>query len=322
MADRVRSQRAAAPLGTLSAAFERSGSPFWLMDRIQQQGLDRAQGFELQVNYGGDQWQGGRHATEAALVNGEVDFIDCDWLTLLRCRREGLPITAVYPYGRILGGLVVPPASRIREPTELRGRRIGVVNRNDKNWLLLRTYTQRLLDLDLDRQASIVEAGSKTTLGEWLQQGQLDAALVYWHQIPALVQQGYRLLVDIPLLLPALGSAAAPTTFFIFRDQLIAEQPALVQAFIAAYEAARRQLMQDERCWQRIGHELLALDNAELLTQLRRSWASRIAQPWNVAQLEGLWPLTELLQGGTRQQFEQAFAWDFMQHQPPVGAEP
>jgi len=322
MADLVRTQPAGAPLGTLSAAFERTGSPFWIMDRIQREGLDRRHGFALRIHYGDDQWQGGRHATEAALVNGEVDFIDCDWLTLLRCRAEGAAISAVYPYGRILGGLVVAGDSTLRDLDDLHGRRIGVVSRRDKNWRLLRAYGQRLHDLDLATRARVVEAGSKTTLAAWLHSGSVEAALVYWHQIPALVHQGYRLLLDIPLLLPALGCSGAPTTFFIFRDQLIATQPALIRAFCAAYEDARQQLLQDEQGWQHIGRELLGIDDPLLIGQLRRAWSGRIGQPWNRDQLQALWPLTEVLQGGSRPQFEQAFAWEFMQPPTHTDADP
>ncbi|MEH6628021.1 MAG: ABC transporter substrate-binding protein [Motiliproteus sp.] len=297
--------------GTLTAAFERTGSPFWLMDCIQQQGLDRKYGFTLQVNYLDDQWQGGRHATEQALVDGDVDFIDCDWLTLLRCRREGLPISAVYPYGRILGGLMVPPGSPVQDVGGLYKKSVGVVNRRDKNWMLFQAYSRQVMGIDPETSLRLREAGSKTTLLQWLQQGELDAAIVYWQQIPALQQQGYRLLLDIPLLLPALATITTPTSFFIFREQLIAARPELIRAFIAALKDAILHLDQQPRSWQRIGKELLDISDAELL-QLRHLWHSRIAQPWNVEQLQALWPLTRQLFGGDKKQFMQAFAWSFM----------
>lgn len=313
---------AIAPLGVLTAAFERSGSPYWLMDCIQQQGLDRRHGFELVIRYGDDQWQQGRHATEAALLAGKVDFIDCDWLTLLRCRAEGAAISAVYPYGRILGGLLVAAHSAIHELGDLAGATLGVVNRRDKNWVLLQAYAQQHHDLDLERVCRVVEVGSKTELAVQLQQGHLDAALLYWHLLPGLVQQGCRLLVDIPLLLPALGTQPAPTTFFLFRDALIQSQPALVHAFIAALEDALQQLRQPQ-AWQRIGHELLGIDDPEQLRQLQRSWQNRIGQPWQPEQIQGLWPLTQQLTATpsspfthtefTHTQFKQAFAWAFFQ---------
>ncbi len=304
-------------LGTLTAAFERTGSPFWLMDCIQQQRLDQRYGFELRVNYLDDQWQGGRHATEQALVDGDVDFIDCDWLTLLRCRQEGLAISAVYPYGRILGGLMVPPDSPVQDVRGLFRKRIGVVNSRDKNWILLQAYIRQFLGLEPNTSMSVREAGSKTTLLQWLQQDEVDAALVYWHQIPALQQQGYQLLLDIPLLLPALSTTTTPTTFFIFRDQLIAENPELINAFIAAFKDAVQHLDQQSQSWQRIGQELLDISDAQLL-QLRHLWHSRVAQPWNVDQLQGLWPLTRQLVGGDKQQFMQAFAWPFMNSNAPT----
>ncbi|NEV63931.1 ABC transporter substrate-binding protein [Thiorhodococcus minor] len=98
---------AQAPLGTLRAAFERTGTPAWIMRVIQAKGLDRAEGFRLQVALTGDGDRGHRQATLEALRSGEVDFIDTDWISIGRMREDGDSVSAFHPYGRIMGGLVV-----------------------------------------------------------------------------------------------------------------------------------------------------------------------------------------------------------------------
>lgn len=96
-----------APLGTLRSAFERTGTPAWIMRVIQDLGLDRAEGFRLDVALTGDGYQGHRQATLGALRSGEVDFIDTDWISISRMREDGDSVSAFHPYGRIMGGLVV-----------------------------------------------------------------------------------------------------------------------------------------------------------------------------------------------------------------------
>ncbi len=316
-----------APLDTLRAAFESTGSPHWIMYTIQQLGLDRQLGFELQIDYLDDQMRGQRHSTEQALVDGSVDFIDTDWITLGRCRHQGLRVSAVYPYGRILGGLVVPHDSSIQQLPQLQGRTLGVVSTLDKNWILARAYAQQKYQFDLTDNTKLQQAGSKSVLKQWLDQRRVDAALVYWHQIPFLAQQhDYRLLLDIPAVLPELGLAPTPTTFFVFRDDFVEQRPELVRAFINAFERALQRLHTSDALWQQIAHKLLKIDDPQLLDAMREIWCSRMPGRWNrtaIEELQGLYQQLEQLQqqqgdtlGAGSQLPNDCFNWQFMQ--PPT----
>jgi len=315
------------PLGCLRAAFETTGSPHWIMYTIQQLGLDRKFGFELQIDYLDDRMQGERHATEQALVEDRVDFIDTDWITLARCRHQGLKVSAVYPYGRILGGLVVPNSSTIHSLPQLSGKTLGIVSTLDKNWILARAYAQQRYQFDLAAGVNLQQARSKSVLKTWLDQHQVDAALVYWHQIPFLAQQqDYRVLVDIPATLSELGLAPTPTTFFVFRDQFVEQRPALVRAFIKAFERALQQLHKDAALWQNIAKTLLQIEDPQLLEALREIWCSRMPGQWNraaIEELDGLYQQLEQLQqqrgetlGAGTQLPDGCFNWPFLQ--PPT----
>lgn len=317
-----------APLGTLRAAFESTGSPHWIMYTIQQLQLDRELGFNLQIDYIDDRMHGERHSTEQALVDGQVDFIDTDWITLGRCRHQGMQLSAVYPYGKILGGLVVPGDSPINDIRQLSGQTLGVVSTLDKNWILAQAYAHQRHQLDLAEAVTVRQAKSKSTLMQWLDQHQVDAALVYWHQIPLLTQQRqYRLLLDIPEVLPEFGLAPTPTTFFVFRDSFIAQRPQLVQAFINAFECALRRLHCEDGLWQQIARNLLKIDQPELLQALRSIWRSRMPGHWNrntIEQLSGLYQQLEQRQqqqgqtlGAGKQLPAGCFNWQFMQCYDP-----
>jgi len=283
---------------TLRAAFEATGSGGWLMRAIVDGGLDRANGYRLVFELGDDRMRGARQATEARLIAGHVDVIDTDWLSLARHRAAGLPLAAAAPYGAIFGGLVAPRDGALRSPTDLPGKRIGVVHAQDKNWLLLRAVCRAQHDFDPALRAQCVETGSKTALRQALLDGRVDGALLYWHQVPALVAGGEFVEVcDLIDLLPDLpGVATVPSTFFVFHDAMLAGQPALVRAFARSVAEAAVRLRADAQLWARVsGGAADAGDGVE--AALRRKWLARVGLPWTPDMIGALGALAARLAG-------------------------
>ena len=273
---------------TLRGAFEATGSPSWVMRTIQSQGLDRRHGFRLELVLGNDRIKHSFQATETVLAEGLADFIDTDWVSIARCRQQGLDFVGVFPYGRIMGGVVVPTSSDIDDLADLRGRRIGVVRALDKNWSVVRAVCLNRHGFDLQHSATVEEAGSKTALVAQLQSGQVDAAVLYWHLVPPLTVSGrFRQLCDVLDLLPELEPAAAPTTFFAFRDQFVADNPGLIQTFIAAYCDAVALMHADATLWPPM--------EAELLAALRAAWTRRISTGCSASDMSALGRLFDRL---------------------------
>jgi NitT/TauT family transport system substrate-binding protein len=270
-----------APLGTLRASFEATGSPSWIMRAILRRGLDRRHGFALELDLGGDRVRQSLQATEARLAEGTTDLIDTDWLSIARMRRDGLPVQAIFPYGRIMGGIVVPAASEIHDLSQLKGRRIGVVRGLDKNWLVMRAACLQWHGMDLQRHAQVSEAGSKTVLLDWLEWGEVDAAVLYWHLIPRLTAGGhFRQLHDVLDLVCAISGVDPPTTFFVCREEFIAAKGELLRAFVAAYCDAVAWLREDETAW-RLAASGVNFGNAEGMRALRASWQRRVCDSWS-----------------------------------------
>jgi NitT/TauT family transport system substrate-binding protein len=285
MADRAPTQE----LGTLAAAFEATGSPRWIMHTIRSYGLDAKHGFGLEVDFVGDTVKHGLQSTEAALAEGAVDFIDTDWLSIARCRDQGMKIAAAFPYGRIMGGMVVAQDSSIESLEDLRGRRVGVVRRHDKNWCVTRAVCVRRHGFDPHQEAVVDEALSKTVLVGKLKAGEVDAALLYWHLIPHLtVTNRYRQVCDMLDLLPELGIGRCPTTFFAFREETIARSPGLVRAFVAAFREAVELMRARDDVWEELSTALLGGCDGALLRLLRERWESRITTAWNVGVIDDL----------------------------------
>ena len=283
-------------LPTLRAAFEATGSGSWLMRAIVACGLDRANGYRLVLDLGDDHMRGGQQATEARLIAGEVDLIDTDWLSLARHRAAGLPLAAAVPYGAIFGGLVAPRAGALRSLADLPGRRIGVVHAQDKNWLLLRAACRAHCGFDPAAHAQCVETGSKTALRQALHDGRVDGALLYWHQVPALVAGGdFVEVCDLIELLDELpgDAAAVPSTFFVFHDALLAAQPQLVRGFARSVAEAAAWMRADAELWRRVS----GMAGEGVGPALRDKWLARIGLRWAPEMIAALGVLAGLLAG-------------------------
>ena len=266
----------------LRGAFETTGSPGWIMRIIQERGLDRRNGFQLKLTLGDDVTRRSFQATIAAIAAGEADFIDADWISLSRCRQQGLDLVAVHPYGRIMGAIVVPTDSPIRELADLRERRIGVVGRLDKNWVVIRAACRSRHGFDPQSTAIVEEASSKAVLVDWLEAGKVDAAVVYWHLAPGLTATGrFREACDVLDLLPE-PQPGPPTTFFAFREAFVASDGALVAAFVAAYREAVAVMRADHAAWP----DLMLPPKA--FAALRTAWDRRICIDWRAGDVDRL----------------------------------
>ncbi|MBI3988337.1 MAG: ABC transporter substrate-binding protein [candidate division NC10 bacterium] len=272
----------ASETGLLKAAFEPAGSPRWLMYVLKKLGLDRKHGILLEIILLKDQVKGSLQSFELALQDGTADLVDIDWISIARHRTRGTPITAVFPYGRIVGGLITPQGSPIRDLKDLRGRRIGVVRLLDKNWLIARGACLKLYGFDPQQEGTVIEALSKTALVQLLEQGKVDAAFQFWQLIPPLIATGqYRQVLDVQDLIRELGvKGMIPITAFTVKDEFLSKHPSLVQGFIHAFREAATFMKEEDRIWEEIGREVLGGVEAGVLHALRDSWRSRVMTSW------------------------------------------
>lgn len=269
---------AEAPLGTLGAAFERTGTPAWIMRVIQAGALDLAEGFRLDLELTSDSYQGSQQATAEHLLSGEVDLIDADWISIARLRDRGFPVSAFHPYGRIMGGLVARAERFPAGLEDLAGSRVAVVHRFDKTWLLLRAFAVEVGLPDPAGAVELIETGSKHEALTLLRAGDVDGAVLFWNLAATLaVESGFELLFDALDAVEALTGAPLPTTFFVATDERLRRHPERFQAFARAFDRAVRAMRDDESLWRRgAGHAAI---NGEA-GPLRAAWLRRIGLDW------------------------------------------
>ena len=150
------------------------GTVSWLLDTIQSNGLDKAEGVELDIVP-----LASSQATTVGLQGGSLDVIATDWLWVSRERAEGGDFT-FSPFTTALGAIMVPPDSPIKTLGDLKGKKLGVAGGPlDKSWLLLVAYALRTANIDL-RTETTQEFGAPPLLAERAKQGEIDAVLNFW----------------------------------------------------------------------------------------------------------------------------------------------
>lgn len=269
---------AEAPLGTLSAAFERSGTPAWVMRVIQGGALDLAEGFRLDLELTSDSYQGSQQATAEHLISGEVDLIDADWISIARLRDRGYSVSAFHPYGRIMGGLVVIAERLPAGLEDLAGTRIAVVHRFDKTWLLLRAFAVELGLPDPAGSVELIETGSKHESLALLRAGEVDGAVLFWNLAATLTADPrFAFVFDALDAIESLTGAPLPTSFFVATDERLHRHPERFQAFARAFDRAVLAMREDASLWRRgAGHAAI---NGEA-EPLRDAWLRRIGLDW------------------------------------------
>jgi NitT/TauT family transport system substrate-binding protein len=264
----------AADLGTMKVGVLKFGTVNWELDVIKAHGLDRKEGFTLEV-----QPFGANDAADVALMGGAVDAIVEDWLFVSRQRADGVGLTFI-PYSSNVGAVMVKPDSGIASLADLAGKKLGVAGGPlDKGWLMLQAHAKRSAGMDLAVEVEPVY-GAPPLLTEKLKSGELDAVLNYWHFGARLEADGYRRLIGIGEVQEALGvPASVPQLGYIFQEGWAEENPGLVEAFARASRAAKEIMKTSDEEWQRLMPATRAEDEAELDAYMRR-YREGIVEHW------------------------------------------
>lgn len=246
------------------------GTSTWEAALIKARGLDAANGFRLETVK-----LAGNDAARIGFTGGQVDTIVGDLLWAARLGNDGQPVRFL-PYSTSEGAVMVPDASPIRELKDLAGRRLGVAGGPlDKNWLLLKAQARDAAGLDLERAAEIAY-GAPPLITLKLEQGALDAALIYWTYCARLQPKGFRRLINAEDIMRALGATGDVALIgYLFRAATVAEKPEAVAGFARASRAAKEMLAQEAGAWE-VVRPLMAADDEATFEALRRDFLAGI----------------------------------------------
>ncbi|MBY0258626.1 ABC transporter substrate-binding protein [Methylobacterium sp.] len=246
------------------------GTVSWEAAVIKARGLDAANGFTLDVVK-----LAGNDAARIAFMGGQVDTIVGDLLWAARLGNEGRAIR-FFPYSTTEGSLMVPGDSPIRTLADLKGKRLGVAGGPlDKNWLLLKAQARDTAGLDLETQATVA-FGAPPLLALKLEQGELDAGLLYWTYCARLEPKGFRRLIGSDDIMRAFGATGSMALIgYLIEADTVRDKPEAVAGFTRASKAAKEALANDPAAWD-VVRPLMAADDEATFQALKRDFLAGI----------------------------------------------
>jgi NitT/TauT family transport system substrate-binding protein len=235
------------------------GTLSWLLNTVQHNGFDQAEGIELNVVP-----LASTGATKVGLESGSLDIIATDWIWVTRERSAGADFT-FSPFSTELGAVMVPPASPIKTLEDLKGKKMGVAGGPlDKSWLMLVAYSLRRYDLDL-RTAINPIYGAPPLLAAQAELREIDAVLEYWPYAARLEAKGFDQLIameDVTMRLGAKGKVAM--IGYVFREAWAKSNPGAISGFLRAVRRAAKLLATSDEEWWRIRPLMQAKDDATI----------------------------------------------------------
>jgi NitT/TauT family transport system substrate-binding protein len=270
----------AADLPELRVGTLEFGTVDWELQVIRRNKLDESHGFRLVPVRLAD-----KDAASLALLGNAVDVIVSDWLWVSHQRHRGGDLSFV-GHSLAVGGVMVPSGSPLHELRDLVGRKVGIAGGpNDKSWLLLRAYAKKTAGLDL---AKAVDANfaAPPLLNRLALDGRLDAVLNFWQFDARLRTAGFRELLPVSDILPALGIKRAPPLLgWVFHENWAKRHDGLIRGFLAASFEAKRRLLSSDAEWTALRPLMKAEDDA-LFIALRDSYRRGIPAGWSNADAE------------------------------------
>lgn len=257
------------------------GTAQWEMKTIQDYNLDEEAGIELEVR-----GLANSSAGDVALLSGDVDVILTDFIWVASQRASGNMVTNV-PHSLAVGGLMVHPDAGIESVADLDGKTIGVAGGPlDKSWIILQAYHAQQADGGL---ADKIEAryGAPPLVNELLQNGNIDAALNFWHWNARMKAAGYPELVSVAQMLEEIGIETQPPLLgWAFLDATAEDRTDAIKGFLDASFAAKGMLLNDDAVWENLKAKMRAEDDPDLFEQLRQDYRAGIVTEYDADTVE------------------------------------
>jgi len=224
------------------------GSQSFIPFVIQKFELDKKYGFELERITFADS-----KASSAALQTGSAEIAIQDWNGLALMRNAGIDVIGIAPFITYVTTIVVPADSEIEGIPDLRGKKFGIFSHTSTDWIFVDAAASKKYGIKLSKEAELQE-GAPTLLRGALEQGQIDATLMFSSISPEMVAGGkFKEIFTIRDVTEELGLPLAPYLIITSTERYAKEKPENLKAFVAAYKEVYDILMSDDSVWQEQG---------------------------------------------------------------------
>ncbi|ERJ19647.1 sulfonate ABC transporter periplasmic sulfonate-binding protein [Salinisphaera shabanensis T35B1] len=265
------------------------GTVSWEMETIQRNGLAEKHDVAIEVVP-----LASENALAVALQGGRVDLIVSDWLWAARQRAENRNYQFA-PYSLAVGAVMVNPASGVETLADLANRKLGIAGGPvDKTWLLLRAYAQKTQGMDLERVVEPTFA-APPMINRLLLDGDLPAAVNFWHYNARLSALGMRPLLSVEQMLAGLGIDTVPPLLgWVFAEDWADEHRTELQHFLAASQDAKRLLNESDEAWAPL-EPMIKPESEAVFAAIRDGYRAGIIKRYGAPEIAAAGQLFDLL---------------------------
>ena len=265
------------------------GTVSWELDTIARHGLAEKHDVAIEVVP-----LASENALAVALQGGRVDMIVSDWLWAARQRGADRDYQFV-PYSRAVGAVMVNPASGVKELADLKERKLGIAGGPvDKTWLLLRAYAQKTRGLDLERAVEPTFA-APPMINRLMLDGELPAAINFWHYNARLSALGMRELVSVRQMLAGLGIDTVPPLLgWVFAEDWADAHRTELQHFFAASQDAKRLLAESDAAWAPL-KDMIKPESEAVFAAIRDGYRAGIIERYGAPEIAAAGQLFDVL---------------------------
>jgi len=256
------------------------GTVNWTLKVLKERGLDKTHGVDVEIIP-----LSSKNATSVSLLGDAVDMIVTDWIWVSRQRAEDYQFTFA-PYSLTVGSVMVRPDANVESVADLFDKRLGIAGGPvDKSWLLLRAYTRKTLDKDI-ADAVKPNFAAPPLLNELMLQGDLDAALNFWHYAARLKANGMQQLIAVDEILPELGvNDPVPLLGWVFYEDWGNANREAVLGFLQAVRETQQLMRDSDELWDTFLRPLTKAKNDNTLIALRDSFRQGIPNAFGATEI-------------------------------------
>lgn len=276
---------------TVRVGLQAVGTFSWVVHAMGHFGVDEEFGLTVDATT-----YASKQATEIALRADEVDIVVDDFVGVVLTRQRGVPVQAVYPYAKAVGGVVVRAGGPIATIADLEGKTIAAASLDDKSLLILRALTTTRYGFDPQVDGKTLQAAPWLMSG-LLEEGEIDAAIPYWHFVSRMTATGeFEDIMTVTEMLEELGLRSDLPLLVVVARETAA--PEAVRTFLAALQETTRRMEADDMdgIWQSIlDHELYSLPDPSAFPEVRARWEAGLPDAWNAEMIDQLAALVDRL---------------------------
>ncbi|GAB3677036.1 ABC transporter substrate-binding protein [Salinisphaera aquimarina] len=296
---------------TLRVGVLKFGTVSWEMDTIERHELAEKNGIKLEIVP-----LASENALAVALQGHRVDLIVSDWLWAAHQRAQDRDYQFV-PYSKAVGAVMVNPGSGVTSLKDLDHKKLGIAGGPvDKTWLLLRAYAHKTENEDLEKALDPTFA-APPMINRLLLDGELPAAINFWHYNARLSALGMKPLLTVKQMLSGLGIDTVPPLLgWVFSEEWAADHREDLQAFFKASMQAKQILADSDDAWEPL-REMIKPESDAVFASIRDGYRAGIIHHYGAAEIAAAGQLFNILAqesdgqltGGAKQLSPDVF-WD------------